>query len=33
MKDFRDYVDAEVHYYEDGSWEIINIIGKHKKDG
>ena len=28
-----DYVDAEVHYYEDGSWEIINIIGKHKKDG
>ena len=28
-----DYVDAEVHYYEDGTWEIINIIGKHKKDG
>ena len=28
-----DYVDAQVHYYEDGSWEIINIIGKHKKDG
>jgi hypothetical protein len=27
-----DYVDAEVHRYEDGSWEIINIIGKHKKD-
>ena len=27
-----DYVDAQVHYYEDGSWEIINIIGKHKKD-
>ena len=28
-----DYVDAEVYHYEDGSWEIINIIGKHKKDG
>ena len=28
-----DYVDAQVHYYEDGTWEIINIIGKHKKDG
>ena len=27
-----DYVDAEVHRYEDGTWEIINIIGKHKKD-
>ena len=27
-----DYVDAQVHYYEDGSWEIIDIIGKHKKD-
>ena len=28
-----DLVDANVHHYEDGSWEIINIIGKHKKDG
>ena len=28
-----DYLDAEVYHYEDGSWEIINIIGKHKKDG
>ena len=28
-----DYVDAHVHRYEDGTWEIINIIGKHKKDG
>ena len=28
-----DYVDAEVYHYEDGSWEIINIIGKPKKDG
>ena len=27
-----DLVDAEVHHYEDGTWEIINIIGKHKKD-
>jgi len=27
-----DLVDANVHHYEDGSWEIINIIGKHKKD-
>ena len=27
-----DLVDANVHHYEDGTWEIINIIGKHKKD-
>ena len=27
-----DLVDAQVHHYEDGTWEIINIIGKHKKD-
>ena len=27
-----DLVDAEVHHYENGTWEIINIIGKHKKD-
>ena len=24
-----DLVDAQVHHYEDGSWEIINILGKH----
>ena len=27
-----DLVDANVHHYEDGSWEIISIIGKHKSD-
>jgi len=27
-----DLVDAQVHHYEDGSWEIIQILGKHKKD-
>jgi hypothetical protein len=27
-----DLVDANVHHYEDGSWEIIEIIGKHKND-
>ena len=27
-----DLVDAQVHHYEDGSWEIIEILGKHKKD-
>ena len=27
-----DLVDANVHHYEDGSWEIINIIGKHKSE-
>ena len=27
-----DYVDAHVHRYADGTWEIINILGKHKKD-
>ena len=27
-----DLVDAQVHFYEDGSWEIINIIGKHKSE-
>ena len=27
-----DLVDANVHHYEDGSWEIIEIIGKHKSD-
>ena len=25
-----DLVDANVHHYEDGSWEIIEILGKHK---
>jgi hypothetical protein len=25
-----DLVDAQVHHYADGSWEIIEIIGKHK---
>jgi hypothetical protein len=25
-------VDANVHHYEDGTWEIIEILGKHKKD-
>ena len=27
-----DLVDAHVHHYADGSWEIIEILGKHKKD-
>ena len=27
-----DLVDAHVHHYEDGSWEIVEILGKHKKD-
>jgi len=27
-----DLVDAEVHHYNDGTWEIIKILGKHKKD-
>jgi hypothetical protein len=25
-----DKVDAHVHRYDDGSWEIIEILGKHK---
>ena len=25
-------VDAHVHHYEDGSWEIVEILGKHKSD-
>ena len=27
-----DLVDANVHHYADGSWEIIEILGKHKKE-
>ena len=27
-----DLVDANVHHYEDGSWEIIQILGKHKQE-
>ena len=27
-----DLVDARVHHYNDGSWEIVEILGKHKKD-
>ena len=27
-----DLVDAEVHHYEDGTWEIVKILGKHKKE-
>ena len=27
-----DLVDAHVHHYADGSWEIIEILGKHKED-
>jgi hypothetical protein len=27
-----DLVDAQVHHYNDGSWEIIEILGKHKSD-
>ena len=26
-----DLVDAKVHHYNDGSWEIVEILGKHKK--
>ena len=26
-----DLVDAQVHHYADGTWEIIEIIGKHKE--
>jgi len=27
-----DLVDARVHHYNDGTWEIVEILGKHKKD-
>lgn len=27
-----DLVDAQVHHYEDGTWEIVKILGKHKKE-
>ena len=27
-----DLVDAQVHHYQDGSWEIVEILGKHKKE-
>ena len=27
-----DLVEAPVHHYEDGSWEIVEILGKHKSD-
>jgi len=27
-----DLVDANVHHYEDGTWEIIQILGKHKQE-
>ena len=27
-----DLVDAHVHRYADGSWEIVEILGKHKED-
>ena len=27
-----DLVDANVHHYEDGTWEIVRILGKHKKE-
>ena len=27
-----DLVDAHVHRYADGTWEIIEILGKHKED-
>ena len=27
-----DLVDAKVHHYADGSWVIIEILGKHKKE-
>ena len=26
-----DLVDANVHHYEDGTWEIVKILGKQKK--
>ena len=26
-----DLVDAQVHHYADGTWEIIEILGKHKE--
>ena len=26
-----DLVDAHVHHYADGSWEIIEILGKHQE--
>ena len=26
-----DLVDAHVHHYADGTWEIIEILGKHKE--
>ena len=26
-----DLVDAQVHHYADGSWEIIEILGKHQE--
>ena len=25
-----DLVDAQVHHYADGTWEIVEILGKHK---
>ena len=27
-----DLVDARVHHYNDGTWEIVEILGKHKKE-
>lgn len=27
-----DLVDAQVHHYQDGTWEIVEILGKHKKE-
>ena len=27
-----DLVDERVHHYNDGTWEIVEILGKHKKD-
>tara|TARA_B110001454_G_C12684693_1_gene419653 strand:+ start:830 stop:1192 length:363 start_codon:yes stop_codon:yes gene_type:complete len=27
-----DLVDARVHHYADGTWEIIEILGKHKPE-
>ena len=27
-----DLVDARVHHYADGTWEIIEILGKHKEE-
>jgi len=26
-----DLVDAQIHHYADGSWEIIEILGKHQE--